>query len=102
MYIVVISSNGLQTNTYKLIIHRSYKIRIDFYDYSTVIHSEYAYSGYEYEIIYKPEITGYTFEYWSYNDEQVEKIVPMGNVDIMAIITANHYTIEFDSNGGNK
>lgn len=101
-YIVVTSADNLLTNTYKLIVHRSYLIRMDFYDYSVVIHSEYVYSGYEYEINYTPEIKGHTFEYWSYKEQKVEKIVPLGNVDIIAVATVNHYTIEFDSNGGNK
>ena len=101
-YIVVTSVDNLHTNTYKLIVHRSYLIRMDFYDYSVVIHSEYVYSGYEYEINYTPEIKGHTFEYWSYKEQKVEKIVPLGNVDIIAVATVNHYTIEFDSNGGNK
>ena len=50
-----------------------------------------------------PTKAGYTFQYWTYNDEQVDFStfrMPYFNVQMVAVWTPNQYTISFEENGG--
>ena len=101
--IVVTSPDGMQENTYEFTIYKSFDIEIKYYGvYNTVIRTEAAETGYEYNVEYIPEITGYTFNHWVKDSETVSKFVPLDNIELFANCTANNYNFTFDENGGDK
>jgi len=102
-YIVVTSSNGSQVNVYELTVHRSHSVAVSFYDNKgKIIKTDYAYTGYEYKVSYKPSISGYTFNYWKdSNGKKVTEITSYEPVKLYADCTVNDYKATLNVNGGN-
>lgn len=101
--IVVTSSDGLYDNTYTLTIYKSFEISVEYYDvYSNLIKTETADTGYEYNIAYTPQITGYTFNHWKSHNTPVTNFTPYDNICLYADCTANEYVFRFDVNGGDE
>lgn len=96
-YIVVTSKDGTQTNLYELNVHRSYAISVNYYDGETLLKTQTAYTGNEYEANYTPNITGYTFTDWNYTTS-----VLWDNLNLYVDKTANTYTVTYDVNGGDE
>lgn len=100
-YIILQDNTGEFVNTYTLTIYKSFKVTVNYYDvYSDIIRIESAYTGYEYEINYIPNITGYTFNHWKLNDVHTIKFTPYENTNLYADCTANDYMLTFDVDGG--
>lgn len=102
-YIVVTSSGGSQVNVYELTVHRSYSVSVNYYDNKNLlIYTDYTYTGYEYNINYKPDITGYTFNYWKKSGSEVTSVTPYSSVSLYADCTAKTYTATLKVNGGDE
>lgn len=100
-YITVTSADGLYENTYALKIYKSFEVNITYLGiYGETIHTETADTGYEYEINYVPEITGYTFNYWKLGGEQTAKFTPFAAVTLDPDCTANKYNFTLNPDGG--
>ncbi|MDE5757605.1 MAG: InlB B-repeat-containing protein, partial [Allobaculum sp.] len=102
-YIVVNSKDGTITSTYELSIYRSYSIHISYYDGTTLLKSERAFTGVEYTIDYSPNLTGYTFNGWktSYG-ESVTSFTPWEATQLYADKSSNTFTATIDVNGGDN
>lgn len=101
--IVVTSSDGLYDNTYTLTIYKSFEISVEYYGvYNNLIKTETADTGYEYNVAYTPQITGYTFNHWKSHDTPITKFTPYDDVSLYADCTANEYVFRFNVNGGDE
>ncbi len=96
-YMVVTSKDGLQTNLYELNVYRSYAVSVNYYDEESLLKTETAYTGYEYEVNYVPELTGYTFNGWGYTTR-----VLWDTLNLYADKTAHTYTVTCNVNGGDE
>ncbi len=96
-YMVVTSKDGLQTNLYEINVYRSYAVSVNYYDEETLLKTETVYTGYEYEVDYEPEITGYTFNGWGYTTR-----VLWDTLNLYADKTAHTYTVTCNVNGGSE
>ncbi len=101
-YVVVSSQNGVQVNTYHLVIHRSHEVTITYRDGESVLHTDSAYTGYEYEVDYTPNIIGYTFNFWKSNATRYTTDVLWDSLTLTADKTAKEYDVTFDVNKGNE
>ena len=101
--IVVTSSDGLYDNTYTLTIYKSFEISVEYYGvYNNLIKTETTDTGYEYNVDYTPQITGYTFNHWKSHDTPITKFTPYDNISLYADCTANEYVFRFNINGGDE
>lgn len=100
-YIVVSSQNGAQVNTYELKIHRSYAVRVNYYDNAHLLDSKTVYTGSEFNASYNPKITGYTFNGWKDSDgKSFTSGVLWNALSLYADCTANSYKVTLNVNGG--
>lgn len=104
-YIVVNSKDGTITSTYELSIYRSYSIQISYYDGTTLLKSERAYTGVEYTVDYSPNLIGYTFNGWkTSNDKNLTEfiLIPWESTNLYVDKTSNEFTATLDVNGGDE
>ena len=101
-YIVVTSSTGSQVNVYELNVYRSYRVAVNYYDNKqTLLRTDNAYTGYDYEINYTPDIVGYTFNFWQdKNGKKVTSVNCKNALNFFANCTAETFTVTLNENGG--
>lgn len=101
-YIIVNSPDSNVINTYELKIYRSFPIFIKFFDpNNNILATETAYTGYEFNLDYTPDIPGYTFKHWKdKRGEKVNTFIPEANTNFYADCTAISYNATLDLNGG--
>lgn len=100
-FIKVLALNNKFENTYTLTIYKSYEICINYFNvYNECINTEIAETGYQYDIDYIPQIDGYSFNFWLYEDNKVETIIPWNDINLYADCNARTYTISLNLNGG--
>ncbi len=102
-YIVVSSENVVKTNTYKLIIQKSYQVTVSFFDNDEIVKIENAYTGEEFSVDFLPKFKGYKFNCWQTEEgERVEKITLWQSINLFADKTPIQFSAELDVNGGNN
>ena len=100
-YIVTSANGGLIEKTYELTIYRSYYVPMRFYFNGELIRTEYAPTGYEWELPDTQEIAGYSFLRWvDAQGSQVNKVTPFSTMAFYAVATANSYAVSLNPAGG--
>ena len=101
-YIMLENENGDLAAVYTLTVYRSYAVPVNYYNHKNVlVHSETAYTGYEYALNFDYSAPGYTFHAWESSGGAVYQTrVLWGELSLYAGMTANEYTVSFDANGG--
>ncbi len=100
-YIVTSANDGLIEKTYELTIHRSYYVPMRFYFNEELIRTEYAPTGYEWELPDTQEIAGYSFLRWvDAQGSEVNKVTPFSAMAFYAVATANSYAVTLNPAGG--
>ena len=98
-YIIV--QNNTKINIYTVTIHRSYRVKITYFDGEEVVRTDTAYTGEEYNVSYTPQINGYLFNHWeNILGEQITSFTLWSEVNLYANKTACTYTATLDVNGG--
>ena len=99
-YIVVTSMDNTQVNVYKLTIFKSFPIKVFYYDGEDLLYEDDAFSGYEYQLNYTPEITGYNFNGWyDIDGELYQTKILQTDLYLHADKTAKTYIVNLDSDG---
>ncbi len=102
-YIVVNSQDGSTTNTFQLTIHRSYAIKVYYYDNYALLKTDYVYTGKEYVVDYVPNLIGYTFNGWKNSSgEKATTLIPWETTCFYIDKAADTFTITLDVNGGDN
>ena len=100
-YIMLENENGDLEEVYTLTVYRSYAVTVDYYNHKDVlVHSDTAYTGYEYALNYDYTTPGYTFNDWTENGTAYQAHVLWDKLSLYADMTANSYTVSLDANGG--
>ena len=100
-YIMLENENGDLAEVYTLTVYRSYAVTVSYYNHKDVlVHSDTAYTGYEYALNYDYTTTGYTFNDWTENGTAYQARVLWDKLSLYADMTANSYTVSLDANGG--
>ena len=100
-YIMLENENGDLEDVYTLTVYRSYAVTVDYYNHKDVlVHSDTAYTGYEYALNYEYTTPGYTFNDWTENGTAYQAHVLWDKLSLYADMTANSYTVSLDANGG--
>ena len=100
-YIMLENENGDLAEVYTLTVYRSYAVSVNYYNHKNVlVHSETAYTGYEYALNFDYSTPGYTFNSWKENGVAYQSRVLWNKLSLYADMMANEYTIALDANGG--
>ena len=100
-YIMLENENGDLTAVYTLTVYRSYAVSVNYYNHKNVlVHSETAYTGYEYALNFDYSTPGYTFHAWEEEGAAYQTRVLWDALSLYADMTANEYTVTLDANGG--
>ncbi len=100
-YIVTSANGGLIEKTYELTIYRSYYVPMRFYFNDKLIRTEYAPTGYEWELPDTQKIAGYSFSRWvDAQGSEVNKVTPFSAMVFYAVATANSYAVTLNPAGG--
>ena len=100
-YIVLKNESGDLAAVYTLTVYRSYAVAVDYYDHkNALVHSDRAYTGYEYALDFDYSASGYTFNAWEESGAVYKPHVLWNNLSLYADMTANKYTVVLDANGG--
>ena len=100
-YIMLENENGDLAEVYTLTVYRSYAVSVNYYNHKKVlVHSETAYTGYEYALNFDYSAPGYTFNVWEESSAAYQTRVLWDKLSLYADMTANEYTVALDANGG--
>ena len=100
-YIMLENENGDLAEVYTLTVYRSYAVSVNYYNHKKVlVHSETAYTGYEYALNFDYSAPGYTFNVWEESSAAYQNRVLWDKLSLYADMTANEYTVALDANGG--
>lgn len=102
-YIIVKANDGSNSNTYLLSVYREYEVTVTYYDGDVEIDKQTLVSPSLFKPNYEYEKTGYTVNYWYYEDgtKVVEHQIVKDEV-VYANTTINQYSIIFNSVGGSE
>ena len=99
-YIMLENENGDLAEVYTLTVYRSYAVAVNYYNHRNIlVHSDTAYTGYEYALNYDYTTPGYTFNDWTENGTAYQARVLWDKLSLYADMTANSYTVSLDANG---
>lgn len=100
-YIMLENENGDLAEVYTLTVYRSFAVSVNYYNHkNALVHSETAYTGYEYALNFDYSAPGYTFNAWKENGAVYQPRIVWNELSLYAGMTANKYTVAFDANGG--
>lgn len=100
-YLVV--SDSVNSNTYTLTVYRPYDVMICYLVNDEVVHSEQVEAEKQYELTYRPDVRGYSFESWmDENNSRVTSVKPTQNINLYAEMSSNEYECLLDVNGGEE
>ncbi|MCH5151599.1 MAG: leucine-rich repeat protein [Clostridiales bacterium] len=100
-YVVVTSDDGTQTNTYTLMVHRSYEVSVSYYNDTELLKYVSVYTGENFTADYAINIVGYTFNGWRDSSGKAFTTDTIwSSLSLYADKTANQYNITLNVNGG--
>ena len=81
-YIILKNNDGEVAQVYTLNVYRSYAVSVNYYNHkNTLIHTDTAYTGYEYEADFKYSVSGYTFHNWTENETVYQSRILWNNLE---------------------
>ena len=100
-YIMLENENGDLAEVYTLTVYRSYAVAVNYYNHKDVlVHSDTAYTGYEYILNFDYTAPGYTFNCWTENGVTYRPRVLWNDMVLHAEMTANSYIVYLNTDGG--
>ena len=100
-YIMLENENGDLAEVYTLTVYRSYAVTVNYYNHKDVlVHSDTAYTGYEYILNFDYTAPGYTFNCWTENGVTYRPRVLWNDMALHAKMTANSYIVFLNAEGG--